>query len=71
MTNQIITIHNAETNEVIEREMTTEEIAWLESANAPYQPTEEEIAKAAAKAALLDKLGITAEEAVLLLGGTN
>ena len=71
MTNPIITIHNAETNEVIEREMTAEEIAWLESANAPYQPTEEEIAKATAKAALLDKLGITAEEAALLLGGTN
>ena len=71
MTKAIITIHNTETNEVIEREMTSEEIAWLESANAPYQPTEEEIAKATAKAALLDKLGITAEEAALLLGGTN
>jgi len=67
MTNPIITIHNAETNEVIEREMTTEEIAWLESANAPYQPTEEEIKAAADKAALLAKLGITADEAKLLL----
>ena len=67
MTNQTIKIHDVETNEVIEREMTTEEIAWLESANAPYQPTEEEIAKAAAKTALLDKLGITAEDANLLL----
>ena len=67
MTNPIITIHNAETNEVIERTMTTEEIAWLESVNAPYQPTEEEIAKAATKAALLARLGITAEEATLLL----
>ena len=67
MTNPIITIHNAETDEIIEREMTAEEIAWLESTNAPYQPTEEEIAKAADKAALLTKLGITAEEAKLLL----
>lgn len=67
MTNPIITIHNAETDEVIERKMTAEEIAWLESANAPYQPTEEEIAKAADKAALLTKLGITADEAKLLL----
>ena len=69
MTNPIITIHNVETDEVIEREMNTEELAWLEAVNAPYQPTEEELAKAAAKQALLDKLGITQEEAALLLGG--
>ena len=31
----------------------------------------EDAAKTAAKQALLDKLGITAEEAALLLGGTN
>ena len=67
MTNPTIKIHDVETNEVIEREMTAEEIAWLESANAPYQPTEEELAKAATKAALLTRLGITAEEATLLL----
>jgi len=71
MTNPTIKIHDVETNEVIERDMTAEEIAWLESANAPQEPTEEELAQAAAKQALLDKLGITAEEAALLLGGTN
>ena len=32
---------------------------------------QQEADKAAAKQALLDKLGITAEEAALLLGGTN
>jgi len=32
---------------------------------------EQDAAKAAAKQALLAKLGITAEEAALLLGGTN
>jgi len=68
MTNPIITIHNAETDEVITREMTAEESAWYKSVNAPYQPTAEETAEATAKAALLEKLGITADEAKLLLG---
>lgn len=69
MTNPMIVIHNTETNEIIEREMNEEELNWFNAANAPYQPTEEEVAKATAKQALLDKLGITQEEAQLLLGG--
>jgi len=67
MTNPTIKIHNVETNEVIEREMTAEEIAWLESTKAIPEPTEEELAKAATKAALLARLGMTADEAKLLL----
>ena len=63
-----IRIHNTETNEVIDREMTDEEFA-------AYNAQKEidatglalEIANAAAKTALLERLGITADEAALLL----
>lgn len=70
MTNPIITIHNTETGEVTEREMNAEEFAQYELdkvafANAKAEAT----AKAAARQALLSKLGITQEEATLLLGG--
>jgi hypothetical protein len=46
-----------------EKELRLEAIAKAEAALAEAQ------AKAAAKAALLDRLGITADEAKLLLGG--
>lgn len=63
-----IKIHNVETDEIIEREMNAEELAQWEIDQAK---TNAEIAKraeaAAAKAALLEKLGITEEEAKLLL----
>jgi hypothetical protein len=64
---------NCETGEVIERPLTADEIAANEAAQAQAEAdrlaAEEEAAtKATAKAALLDKLGITAEEAALLLG---
>ena len=51
------------------REMTEAEFAQykLDQAEAKAQ-AEAEIVKATAKAALLDKLGITADEAALLLG---
>lgn len=61
-----ITIHNVETNEIIEREMTNEEASELEAAQKFM--TEKENAEKAARQALLDKLGITADEAKLLLG---
>lgn len=63
-------IHNVETNEVtdVERDMTAKELA-------DYQAAQETIASqaasqatnATAKAALLDRLGITEDEAKLLL----
>ena len=63
-------IHNVETGEItdIERNMTTEEFAQYEADQAAYaaQIAIEE-AKAAEKEALLAKLGITADEAKLLL----
>lgn len=68
MTKPMIRIHNIETDEVIDREMTDQEFAAYEAEQAKYAAEAAEAeAKATAKAALLTKLGITAEEAKLLL----
>jgi hypothetical protein len=69
MTNPIIVIHNAETGEIIERVMNAKELAARKIAE-EKAAAEAEIAaqKAADKAALLEKLGITEDEARLLLG---
>lgn len=68
MTKPITTIHDVETGEVIERAMNDVESAQLEfdKANALARETEQ-TAKAMEKAALLAKLGITDDEAKLLL----
>jgi hypothetical protein len=61
-------IHNADTNEVIERNATAEEIANIENMQAKRKAIDDAETKAAAdKSALLAKLGITADEAKLLL----
>ena len=68
MTRPMVRIHNVDTNEIIDREMNDEEYAqWQIDVAA-------DIARVAAKekaledkAALLAKLGITADEARLLL----
>ena len=65
MSNPIIVIHNVQTGEIVEREMTQAE--FDERAAAEAATLEAEAQKAADKAALLAKLGITAEEAKLLL----
>jgi hypothetical protein len=68
-TRPMVRIHNTETNEVIDREMNDEEFAQYEAeqiANAARQ--EEVLQKARDKAALLTQLGITEEQAKLLLG---
>jgi hypothetical protein len=60
---------NCTTGEVIERPLTADEIAAAEAA--ATQAEADRVAaegKAEAKAALLAKLGITADEAALLLG---
>jgi hypothetical protein len=74
MANDSIKIINAETGEEIEREMTDEEQALRTQQVTDYLA--EKAAKAEAKLEtennkmkLLDKLGITADEAALLLGG--
>lgn len=64
----IIKEHNVETGEIIERPFTADELAQFEidkiTAKAEAQA---EAAKTAEKQAILDQLGITAEQAKLLL----
>ena len=63
-----IKIHNAETGEVIIRDMNAEELAVHAKETAELAELQAEIAnRASAKTALLERLGITAEEAKLLL----
>jgi len=69
-----IKIHNVETGEVIERDMNSEELAQAQADEVKAQQEAQAKAQAEAEAkvkrqALLDKLGITEEEAKLLLGG--
>ena len=68
MTKPMIKIHNTETGEIVEREMNAQELADYDTT---LQATAEaEAAKAKAEAditALLAKLGISADEAKLLL----
>jgi hypothetical protein len=68
MTKPMVRIHNTETDEIIDREMTDAEFTQYKKRQEIAAKEEAEAeAKATAKAALLSKLGITAEEAVLLL----
>jgi hypothetical protein len=68
MTNPTIKIHNVETGEIIERDFNADELAQLEIDQAKAQTElQAEAAKAADKAALLAKLGISEDEAKLLL----
>jgi len=68
MTKPTIRIHDIETNEVIDREMTNAEFAQYQlDQDAKIQRDVEQEAEITAKAALLDRLGITADEAKLLL----
>jgi hypothetical protein len=68
MTNATIRIHDIETGEVIDREMTAAEAKERAKAEAQFLADEQDkAAKVQAKAALLERLGITADEAALLL----
>lgn len=70
MTLPTIKIVNVETGEEIEREMTNEEYAQLQMDQAEAEANlVKKAAKAQARQALLDRLGITEDEAKLLLGG--
>jgi hypothetical protein len=60
-----ITIHNVTTGEIETREMTDQQIAQRETDDATKNAAQEQ--KAADKAALLTKLGISDDEAKLLL----
>jgi hypothetical protein len=69
MIKPLIRIHNIETDEIIDREMTdAEHSAWLDQKAKDAIETTEKEQSQANKEALLAKLGITAEEAALLLG---
>ena len=68
MTNPITVDHNVKTGKIVQREMNTEELEQLEADKAKALAIHnEEISKSAQKAALLARLGLTAEEAALLL----
>ena len=65
-----VKIVNAQTGEEIIRDANAEELAQMEldAANAVARKAEVE-AKEVARQAILDRLGLTADEAKLLLGG--
>lgn len=70
MTRPMVRVHDLATNEVIDREMNDAEFTQYEANQAVEAAQQAEAqAKADARQALLNKLGITAEEAQLLLGG--
>jgi hypothetical protein len=64
-----VKIFNCETGEEVVREATAEEIAQMEldAANATARKAEAE-AKETQRQAILDRLGLTADEAKLILG---
>ena len=69
MSKPIIRIHDLATNEVIDREMTTAEFKQYEADQKAIAVAKAEAeAKEIAKAAILDRLGLTADEAKLILG---
>lgn len=69
MTNPIIRIHDTNKNKIVDREMNETELQEYNlSVAANKAILTEAKKKEAARAALLDKLGITADEAALLLG---
>lgn len=69
MKKPMITIHNSQTNEIIDREMNDDEFAQHQKDVKEYeaQKVQAEI-RAAAKSALLKRMGLTEDEAKLLLG---
>jgi hypothetical protein len=65
----MIRIHDIATGEVVDREMTAAEAAEHAKSEAKFLADEQAKAgKEAARAALLERLGMTADEAALLLG---
>jgi len=69
MTNPTIRIHNSSTDEIIDREMNAAEFSQYKADQAAELLRQAEAEAAATqKAALLARLGITADEAKLLIG---
>jgi len=66
----MVRIHDISTDTITDREMTDEEFAQYEADQAAEAAKQAEAtAKAAQRQALLTRLGITEEEARILLGG--
>ena len=69
MTRPMIRIHNTETDEVVDREMTAAEFKIFEADQIAKETREAEAeAKAQAKTAILDRIGLTADELKTILG---
>ena len=69
MTRPLVRFHNSDTNGIIDREMNNDEFAQYQAdQEATLQRQAEAEAKATQKAALLERLGISEDEARLLLG---
>lgn len=67
MTKPMIRIHDTESNEVIDREMTDAEFAeYSKEASATAERLASEAADKAAKLAILQQLGLTDEQAAVL-----
>jgi hypothetical protein len=68
-TRPIVRIHDLATNEVIDREMNDVEFAQYQADKVAQATAKAEAeAKEAQRQAILDRLGLTADEAKLLLG---
>lgn len=68
MTKPIVKFHDLDTDEIIEREMTDKEYAEYQATQAAIaDEAATKLAKATEKTALLAKLGISEDEAKLLL----
>ena len=68
MTKPMVRIHNTETDEIIDREMTDAEFKQYKADQAELATFRAEVAaQNEAKQTLLDRLGITEDEAKLLL----
>ena len=68
-TRPTIRIHNIETDEVIDREMNDAEFAQYQADKAAQAAKQAETdAKETAKAAILARIGLTADELITILG---
>jgi hypothetical protein len=68
-TRPMVRIHDLATNEVIDREMNDAEFTQYQAdQTAQAEAQAEAEAKVAARQAILDRLGLTADEAALILG---
>jgi hypothetical protein len=68
-TRPMVRIHNIETDEIIDREMNDAEFAQYEADKAQQAIVKAEAeAKETQRQVILDRLGLTADEAKLLLG---